>query len=172
MSLWRGQWISSGRHGGGHSKAACAMSVRPPLRFEALGCQSAGLIRPRWVQRKTSAAHANAFWFRFAQRSCGSWAQTQIMVIPNAHCTGSRRIKSLPADKMTTNGGHSDDLRGGRLLFGDNNQRNRESVCLPDLFIVQTQLRKEQIDAELLTDSYYPNRRMMMGIISRATQTQ
>lgn len=38
--------------------------------------------------------------------------------------------------------------------------------------MVQTQLREreEQIDAGLLTDSYYPSRRMMMGIICSATQ--
>lgn len=78
--------------------------------------------------------------------------------------------------KLTANGGHSDDLRAGRVLFLDNSQRDGGSVCLPDLFTVQTQLRekkkKEQIDAELLTDSYYPNRRMMMGIICCATQLQ
>lgn len=55
----------------------------------------------------------------------------------------------------------------------DNNQRAGDCsamLCLPDLFMVQTQLREEQINAGLLTDSYYPSRRMMMGIICSATQ--
>lgn len=91
-----------------------------------------------------------------------------MLITPRWSC----RIKSFHADETTTDGGHSDDSRGGRLLLLDNNQGDRGPVFLPDLFMVQTQLRKEQIDAELLTDSYYPNRRMMMGIICRATQPQ
>lgn len=42
----------------------------------------------------------------------------------------SHKIKSSHADKLTTNSGHSDDLRAGRVLFLDNSQRDRGS-CLP-----------------------------------------
>lgn len=41
-----------GRRGGGHSKAACSMSIGPQLSFKAPGCQSASLIRPQWDQRE------------------------------------------------------------------------------------------------------------------------
>lgn len=37
---------------GGHSKAACSMSIRTQLSFEARGCQGTRLIKPHWDQRK------------------------------------------------------------------------------------------------------------------------
>lgn len=49
-------------------------------------------------------------------------------------------------------------------------RKQRWPARLLDMFMVQTQLREEQIDAGLHSDSYYPNRRMMMGIICHATQ--
>ncbi len=136
----------------------------------APGCQ-------RWSHQtglateKTSASHANVLWFLILSTVVWFCAQTwglrwfRVLTAPG----WSRKIKSFHAGKMTTNSGHSDDLTGWGLLFLDNNQRDRGSVCLSDLFMVQTELRKEQIDAEWLTDSYYPNRRMMMGIICCAT---
>lgn len=116
------------------SQQSCALHVNKtsaPLRGPRLSaCKS---HQTTLGPEKTSAAHANVLWLGFPQQPCGLCAQTHrlrwfwMLIAPG----WSHRIKSLRADQMTTNGGHSDDLKDGRLLFLDNNQRDRGPVSRP-----------------------------------------
>lgn len=125
-------------------------------------------IRPHWDQRKPQ---------QLMQMCSGLDSLSSHAVCVHKHSDYDDSECSLHQGGPTelnhyvlTNSGHSDDLRGGRSVCLPNNQRGGGPVCLPDLFMVQIRLRKEQIDAELLTNPYYPNWRMMMGIICCATQ--
>lgn len=83
------------------------------------------------------------------------------------HQRWSYRIKSSPAAKMTTN---LRSLRGfkGRNIVDLSQQWRREGLFAFQVCLWHSSER-DQIDAELLTDSNFPNRRMMMGLICCAT---
>lgn len=145
------------------------MSIRPQLSLEAPGLSERKSHQTTLGPEKTSAVHANVLRFGFPLQSCGLCAENRpIRMILNAHFA-----RVVPQNQIITcwqNDNKQWSLRWFKGRFLDNNQRDRGYVCLPDPLMVQ--LTEGQIDAELLTDSDYPNRRMMMGIISCATQPQ
>lgn len=97
-----------GRRGGGHSNAACSMSIRPQLSFKAPGCQSASLITPQWDQREkkkkknlSGSCKCARVWFlpSVVWFACTNRA---VMMIPERTLAPgwSRKIKSSHADKI------------------------------------------------------------------------
>lgn len=55
-------------------------------------------------------------------------------------------------NKISTSSGHSHDL--GVIVSLRFHSEIEMAACLPDMFMVQGQLREEQIDAGLYSDSY------------------